>query len=89
MVEIIINNQGQLCAVVYQHNGRFIAAEPRSSMGFDHVEGAFSWLGSVCKGGPFTPEDNTYKMIPDPVKTEVERQFNEYQQTLQQYGIIH
>ena len=72
-VEIIINN-GALCAVIYENKDQFICAEKSSSMGFKSFEGALNWLRMVCKGEPFTPTENCYKMMPEEVKIEVQKQ---------------
>lgn len=72
-VEIIINN-GTLCAVIYERTNDFICAEKFSSMGFKSFESAINWLRMVCKGEPFTPDNDCYKMMPEEVKTEVVKQ---------------
>lgn len=75
-VNIIINN-GALCAVIYERENDFIAAEKSSSMGFNTYKGALSFLCMVCKGEPFTPDNGTYKMMPETVKEEVKKQLAE------------
>ena len=74
-VEIITNN-GHLCAVIYERENEFICAEKSSSMGFKTISSALSWLGQVCKGEPFTPDQGCYKMMPEEVKAEVIKQLN-------------
>ena len=73
--ELYYHNK-QLVAVIYEtDDGKIIAAEKYSSMGFKSKESAQLWLSNVCKAEPFTPENGCYKMMPDSVKSEIPQQY--------------
>ena len=59
----------RLIAIIYAtEGGKYIAAEPSSSMGFESIDGAFKWLQFVCKGKTLLSSD---PIIPKHIQQEI------------------
>lgn len=72
------DNKTFVVAVIYLNNNKesdrpFIAVEKKSSMGFTNIETAIRWLTAFAdKHHPLTEADNSYKILPEDVKKDLE-----------------
>jgi hypothetical protein len=73
---------GYLAGAVYEFNGKYIAVEKSSSMGFETIESAEKWLLAVCKGEPM--ELTTSSMIPVEIRKEIANVMSQINNRLQE-----